>query len=122
MYLPEQETTSLPFASTDTDDGDGRAVQADIGINTREDNAQEAEENAGETARARGLNTVAALSRAGVALADGRRGRGSSDGNGRRTTATSESWRRCGSRKKRKSDESSGVSELHCEHERVRGE
>ena len=109
----------LPLTATNANDGDGGAVQADVGINTFEDNAQKAKKDTGKTGRAGRLDAIAALSAPSIALADCCGRRGSSNGNRRRSAAAAlDDGRRCGNRKEGKNCKSSSASELHCEHEK----
>jgi len=98
-------------AAADTNDGDGRAGNADLGSGAAKNNAEQAQQDRSDRVAGR-LNTVAALERTDIALTDsnGRGRRGGRDGNGLRRVVQDH---RRGDRKEWESQCSSDSGELH---------
>ncbi len=101
----------IPGGAADTNDGDGRAGNADLGGDAAKNNAEQAQQERSDRVAGR-LNTVAALERTDIALTDsnGRGRRGGRDGNG--LSRVVQDHRR-GDRKEGESQCSSGSGELH---------
>jgi len=100
--------------AADTDDGEGRAGEADVGGDALEDNAEQAQQDRSDGV-AGGRRAFAALLVTDVALADCDRSRGfrRGDGDGGRVVPLHQRRRRRGGRKKRERQNSSDSGELH---------
>ena len=104
-----QKIKSLPLTSLKSKNGDGVAGQTDNGVDTLDDNAEEAEqERRSRVGRLLGAVAALELARATLARSRGRRGCGDGYclGRGRGFSG--------GSKERERSEEGEGSGELHC--------